>query len=367
MRLYKMSRKNIVITGCAIVLVILLLIIIPFSCFKKEILEQPTDICEKDYPVFQKGMTYATWNRTRYEKTTSDESLEDLANTGTEYVALITTWYQDKFNSREIYATENTPSEEGIVHAIDTIHSLGMKVMLKPHLDILDRSQVRWRGEIDFASTREWEEWFKSYSNFILNYAKIAQDNNVEMFCIGTELTYPATVHNDKWRKLIKDIKEIYSGKLTYAANWNEEYMLIEFWDLLDYAGIDPYFPLSEEDDPSLEQIKQGWLQWVEEIETWQEKVNKPVIFTECGYASILGTARTPWESDTKAPVSLELQEKCYKALIETFGNKDWFYGTYWWYWGTNKRMGGSNNKGFLIQNKPAVEVVKKWYAEVSK
>jgi hypothetical protein len=361
-----MNKKNIIITASAIIVVILLVLIIPFSCLQKKDEQPPKETVNENYPVFQKGMSYVTWNKTRYEKTTSDESLEDLANMGCEYVALVATWYQDKFNSREIYATDKTPSDEGMNHAINKIHALGMKVMLKPHLDILDKSSGRWRGEIDFSCSREWEEWFKSYSKFIITYAQMAEENKVEMFCIGTELTYPATTCNDKWRELIKEIRKVYSGKLTYAANWNEEYMLIEFWDLLDYAGIDPYFPLSEEDDPSLEQIKAGWIKWVEEIEIWQQKINKPVIFTECGYRSSLGAAREPWDHNPNAPLSLELQEKCYKALIETFGPKDWFYGTYWWYWGTNKRMGGSNNRGFLIQNKPALEVVKKWYSEIS-
>jgi hypothetical protein len=357
-----MNKKNIIVAA-GIILIIVVLIIIPFSCKKDE---APTEKKETagEYPVFQKGMTYATWSKNRYEKASSDASLEEMANAQVEYVALITTWYQDKFNSREIYPTEKTPTDESLVHAIKKMHMLNMKVMLKPHLDILDRSSGRWRGEIDFSCTEEWDKWFKSYSDFVMKYAKMAEGNEVEMFCIGTELTYPATTCNDKWRKLIKDIRKVYSGKLTYAANWNEEYILIEFWDLLDYAGIDPYFPLSEKDDPTLEEIKRGWIKWVEAIEAWQKKIDKPVIFTECGYRSTLGAAREPWDHNPKAPLSVELQEKCYRALIETFEGKDWFYGTYWWYWGTNKRMGGMKNRSFLIQNKPALEVVKKWYSQ---
>ncbi|MFA6610024.1 MAG: hypothetical protein WCT15_04170, partial [Candidatus Omnitrophota bacterium] len=52
----------------------------------------------------------------------------------------------------------------------------------------------------------------------------------------------------------------------------------------------------------------------------------------------------------------------CYRAVFELLWDKDWFYGVYWWRWGTDVRFGGAQNRGFSLQNKPAEDVVKKWY-----
>jgi hypothetical protein len=99
-------------------------------------------------------------------------------------------------------------------------------------------------------------------------------------------------------------------------------------------------------------------------MEEFQEKVNMPIIFPEIGCNSADGSAIRPWEHISRSEVNLKIQEDYYKALINTFWNKEWFYGTYWWYWGTNIRMGGRYNRGFTPQNKPAQNVLKTWYAK---
>ena len=201
---------------------------------------------------WQKGMCYTTWSKERYSSRQSDESLEALAKTGTKWVSILTTWYQEKCYTTKIFPTEKSPSDESLIHAINKAHSLGMKVMLKPHLDIIDTSEGSWRGEIACISEPDWNAWFESYRDFILHYAKIAQENKVEIFCIGTELTSVATIRGDMWKGIvIKPVRNVYKGPLTYAANWNVEYMHVSFWDEMDYLGIDAYFPLSEKDKPT--------------------------------------------------------------------------------------------------------------------
>lgn len=311
---------------------------------------------------WQKGMCYTTWSRDKYSSPESDASLKQLASTGTKWVALVTTWYQEACHTTKIFPNEKTPSDESIIHAINTIRSLGMKVMLKPHLDVLDTSGSSWRGEIACAP-EDWNAWFESYRDFMLHYAKIAEENKVEMLCIGTELTSVATIKEEMWKeKIIAPVKEVYKGPLTYAANWNEEFTHVKFWDALDFVGIDAYFPLSENERPTLDEIKKGWETWVKELEEFQKKVDKPIIFPEVGYCSVKGTAKTPWEEIAGGEIDAALQADCYEALFEVFWDKEWFYGVYWWRWGTDVRFGGPMNRGFSPQNKPAEDVVTKWY-----
>ena len=313
---------------------------------------------------FQKGMHYVTWSKEGYNTENSDQSLAKINSLGANWVAVLTTWYQDTCFATKIRPTQKTPSDASIVRAIKAAHANNMKVMLKPHLDILDESYGGWRGEIACARETDWQEWFKSYKEFIMHYVKIANENNVEMFCVGTELSEATLSKPEEWRKLIKEVRKVYKGQLTYAANWNDEYLGITFWDELDYAGIDAYFPLSDKERPTYEELMEAWKKWANEIEKWQARINKPVIFPEVGYHSSEYAAKEPWTHASGSAVDIELQVDCYKAMIETFWNKKWFYGMYWWDWGTSVKMGGKMNRGFTPQNKPAEDLLKEWYGK---
>jgi hypothetical protein len=273
------------------------------------------------------------------------------------------TWYQTTTYSGDIHRTYKTPTDDSVIHAIRKSHELGMKVCFKLHLDLLDKTGGAWRGEIGSLSEEEWKTWFDKYTEYIMYYVDMANKEKVEMICIGTELSTTATVKGYMWRELIKKVRAKYSGLLVYAAHW-DVYEDIRFWDLLDFIGINAYFPLSEEMDPTYEELLAGWQKWLPEIEQFQRKINKPVIFPEAGANSADGAAIRPWEHAPSTKVNLRLQEDCYRAVLNTFWDKEWFYGLYWWFWRTNVRVGGKFNRGFTPQNKPAEKVIEKWFAK---
>jgi len=312
---------------------------------------------------FQKGMGYVSWSKEGYVNPESDKSLEAMRRTGTEYVSILVTWYQSNCSSRDIQRTDITPSDESLIHAIRKAHELGMKVMLKPHLDLLDTSDGSWRGEIGCTKEEDWKEWFAKYTDYIMYYAEMAQKEKVELYCVGTELSTTDLTKGYMWKELIAKVRTKYSGALTYAAHW-DTYADIRFWEDLDYVGVNAYFPLTEKMDPTYEELKAGWDKWVAEMEEFQKQVNKPIIFPESGCNSCDGAAIRPWEHSPRREVNLLLQENYYKVLFDVFYGKEWFYGMYWWYWGTSPNMGGKYNRGFTPQNKPSEDVVKEWYAK---
>lgn len=312
---------------------------------------------------FQKGMCYVTWSRDAFMGTKSDESLLAMSKTGVNTVQIVPTWYQNDIDSLVIKRVENrTPSDESIIHAIKKAHEYGMAVMLKPHIDLL-KEEGNYRLDIGFTKEEDWQEWFCHYKKFILSYARMAEENKVEFFCVGTELSYAAT-KDEYWSEyIIPAVREVYSGKITYAANW-DDYQNVKFWGSLDYAGIDAYFPLTNKENPEFEDIKTGWEKWLKEIRLWQADVQKPVVFTECGYCSADLAARKPWEEISARTPNLALQADCYRALMETFCGEPYFKGLYWWSWSTYAGSGGVNHSRFTPQNKPAMEYVKLWYLQ---
>lgn len=319
----------------------------------------PSNIfAETKYPVFQKGFSFCCFCDSCCNKDSAYKSLKNLKDTGTEWIAITLLWYQKDASSTDIYPVSSSATDESIIYIISSAHSEGLKVMLKPQLDCEDGT---FRGWINFSSDEEWNVWFKNYKKFILHYARIAEIYNVEQFCIGCELS--STVNKDiEWREIIKDVRKIYSGYLTYAANW-DEYEKVKFWDELDYAGIDAYFPLWLFPNPDMPLLVKGWKFWLRNIEDWQKRIQKPVIFTEIGYRSIDGASKLPgdWKIDNK--INLSEQANCYEATFKTFYNKPWFYGFYWWCWEPDDNAGGENDKGYTPYKKLAEEILKKWYS----
>lgn len=251
---------------------------------------------------------------------------------------------------------------------IELAHNAGFKVFLKPHIWLTSPPYNKWRSDIFPANDDNWKLWKKNYREFILLYAKIAEQNNVELFCIGMELSRLTTEKSDFWKILIKEVRSIYSGKITYAANWYKEYEQITFWDQLDYIGIQAYFPLVENKYPNVEELSKGWNKYIPEIKSISKKYNRPILFTEIGYKSTADSAIDPWQwidysSDQNKAVSTETQANCYQAFFNTLWKKDWFAGVHIWQWRSDfVKNQGKDHLDFTPQGKPAENVIAKGF-----
>ena len=99
----------------------------------------------------------------------------------------------------------------------------------------------------------------------------------------------------------------------------------------------------------------------VRRVEAVAAKYGKPVLFTEAGYSSSPGAHRTPWHDAMRDTVSLEEQVRCYDALMSAFYHQPWFAGVYWWKIETDA-SGGKKHSGMVPWNKPAMQVMKRWF-----
>lgn len=267
-------------------------------------------------------------------------------------------------NPEVIYNTERQwfgETTEGAKQYIASLHKNRIKVMLKPQIWI-------WRGEftgyLKMDSEEDWLQLETSYRNFILDYARVAAATKVEIFCIGTELEQFIVHRPAYWDELILEVKKIFKGKLTYAANW-DEYKRVPFWDKLDYIGVDAYFPISDATTPPIDDARNGWQRWKKELEAVAIKNGKKIIFTEYGYRSVNYSGKEPWKTDREEKsVNLEAQANLLTALYEEIWNETWFAGGYIWKWFMEHgRAGGSENNRFTPQNKPGGMVVQYYYS----
>jgi len=302
----------------------------------------------------QKGVVYTSWGKTELGTEASDQTLEYLKELGVRYVSIMIVWSQASINEKTVSPDDkDTPSDIALVHAINKAHSLGMKVMLKPHVEV---KSGEWRGEIVPS-----QEWFASYSNYIINYATMAEQYHVEAFSVGTELantTYPEW--QSSWESIIKEVRKNYSGRVVYGANWNE-YKTVGFWDKLDFIGISAYFPLTTKKDPTKEELVAAWEKNCENIGEWLDSkgLDKPVVFTEIGYCSANGTNTKPWSfSDiSEESVDQEEQANSLEAMLIVCFQYPWFKGFYLWNYFPQERW---SPLGYTIRGKLAEDVFKK-------
>ncbi len=170
------------------------------------------------------------------------------------------------------------------------------------------------------------------------------------------------TVHERHWRGLISDIRKIYSGPITYAAHWNGEFEQVSFWDELDYIGVNFYFPMAEDRErPALNADKISETQ--ARIQAVSKKFDKPILFTEVGFPALKTAASRPWEENSSG-FDAALQKQCYEAWFQYFSQEPNVAGMYWWKWPTHGR-GGPFDTSHRPVGKPAVEVLRKWFARL--
>ncbi|MEP2935490.1 MAG: hypothetical protein ABJM06_07215 [Gilvibacter sp.] len=288
--------------------------------------------------------------------------LDSLVSSNVEWIAILPYFYQENESSdsiqRRTSLTTWSRSDSSFIEGIRRIKDKGFKVFLKPHLWLGEG----WRSNIQFNDKAKWDTWFASYRKTMLHYARMAAETDSEMLCIGTELRTAVQQKPEAWHALIAEVRAIYNGQLTYAANWDEELDAVTFWDQLDYIGVQAYFPLTANGHPNLEQIKTGWLPHKQRLEALARKHNKQVLFTEVGYKKEADATVRPWEwgsmfSRLFVAKSDKTQVLAYEALYSELWYQDWFAGSYIWQW--------VDSSDFAVKGSPAQNKIAEWYFKI--
>ncbi len=252
-------------------------------------------------------------------------------------------------------------NDEGVIHSARTAREKGMAVMLKPQLWM---GRGYWPGDVTMNNDTDWQLFFDYYHRWMRHYALLAEIWQMDMLCIGTEFAKTTKVREQDWRALVKKLRGLYSGKMTYAANWGAEFEHFPFWDALDYIGVDCYYPLSNDANASKEALNAGFVKVLEKLEKVQQQADKPLIFTEIGFKSV----KTPWLAphapSDNTPYFGEHQKMCYEIVMQNIDQKPWIKGIFWWKFPSYLEYRGPENDDFTPNRKPAEAVVKQWFGK---
>jgi hypothetical protein len=310
---------------------------------------------------FQKGMALAD-HVGRHDHPQGVESARRLRALGCDWIQISPFAFQKDVARPEISFSDFTATQTAY---LDSLRMLGFHVLLKP--DIWSRqfwSGEVWRGDIRMASEEDWRAWFREYREYLLHYAKLAENERIEMFCIGLEYSGATVERPEDWRALIREVRTVYSGPITYAAHWPAEAESISFWDELDAVGVNLYPDLSEAPVVSANALDEAWKPVVARLQSLSKKWRKPIVLTEMGFSSTVAAANDPWRwIQDHEPVSEIEQAHCYEAAFRALWERPWLRGIYWWKWYIEPDAGGPLDNGFTPQGKEASQVIARWYA----
>jgi hypothetical protein len=292
-----------------------------------------------------------------YDSPEADAALRILRGMGVNAIAVVPYGWMSGGSPRIAYTgTDETDEELSLL--IHRAHALGLQVMLKPQIWI---AGGQFTGTLHFADPGQRASWFAAYRRFLLHFARLAEWEGFDLLCIGTELG-GMTAYESEWRELIAEVRNVYRGPITYAANWGDEFENLAFWDALDFLGVNSYYPLADHPGASSETLQAGAERVAARIGRVARRWRRPVLLTEAGFASMQGAAVEPWREIRSAGASLAEQAAAYEAFFAALDGKPWLAGIFWWKWPSHGRAPAAESITFNLPGRPAAEVIARWY-----
>lgn len=297
----------------------------PMDSLTKQIETQASDAVP--HP-FHRGMNLLIYGHPEEEEVR--KMIKRLSQLGVNSVAIVFPLFQNGWQASQVTTDpEMTPTIQELEMVILAAKEEEVTVMLRPILDEQSMMMAkRWRGNI---LPQDIDAWFESYRLLLLDYARLAQAMGVELLNIGTELnSLQINKYAEQWINMIREIKEVYSGKLIYSFNWDAVGDIAEsrFVPLLDYVGIDAYFPLQAPDQANEAMLEEAWQEWLPTIKPLTSV--KPLMITEAGIIPVKGAHRTPYAWEIPGGVyDPEAQAHYYQATYRIW--RPFTEGLYWW------------------------------------
>ncbi len=302
---------------------------------------------------FVRGINFATFARRGVlaRPETRESLIRALDDLAADFVILTPAAVQKTAHSIAIdFTSDHTCGDGELIDTIRFLHSRGVKVALKPTVNCLDGN---WRAYISFIepdvpSELKWSDWFKSYTDFQLHFARIAQQEGCCMFLAGCEMVM-ADHRADDWRKLIADIRKVYGGMVGYNCDKYQEDRVM-WWDCVDVIASSGYYPMGD------------WDNQLDRIEKVVQKYQKPFFFSEIGCMAVKGASELPNDWTYNNGYAPEEQEAWYQDMFDRTLRRPWVSGFAFWDWAGIPYTPDTPGHTYDLRSTKAAEIVKAVY-----
>lgn len=298
-------------------------------------------------------------SRRGYGTRTARQTMERLTKLGANTIAVLMEGTMESRGDTDIRAPDKATLEATRSTLADA-NALGFTTVLIPHLVLEDGD---WRGYIVFTNDAQRDAWWNAYDQFIDVAADLAASTGTTMLSVGVELKglskEPHT--HARMRALGERVRRDYRGLLTYSANWDEAED-VSFWDVVDYAGVNGYYPLVPDPERGAEVIARR-------LTSLSELAKREVLVLEAGYRSSPASHERPWEwpDQVASVVDDASQANAWAAVLTHWLGARGVRGILVWIVSTDPDDPDAEPRhGFSPMNKPAEQVITRAFREAN-
>ena len=310
------------------------------------------------------------WNG-QFSSASADQAYQTIAALGSNSIELTVRIWTDTGTSNTVIADpDKTESDASLLASFQAAEADGLSVVFKPNLSPLDGTLTSSMAPSDVAA------FFASYKAEIVHLATLAQEGGVSTFAIGNEMSsLSGAQYLPYWTDIIDSVRQVYHGQLTYAAATDEAYK-VSFWNELDIIGVNTYPPLTNSENPTVQQLVQAWNEvptnpyWatvfenkspVDFLHSLSDQYGKQVLMTEVGYRSMDGTAIAPGSWIASGTPDPNAQANAFKAFFQVWAAEggSWMQGAEIWQWDLNNQY---NATGYSPMDKPAEAIIAQYF-----
>jgi hypothetical protein len=289
--------------------------------------------------------------RRGYGSERAEATLVRLKGLGVNTVVYLLEGRMDHLEDTEIRGPEEDELDrlrEGLV----TARRLGFATIVIPHLYLDDGE---WRGRIHPSSESASEAWWSSYRDFMLSSARLSRSGSATVLSVGVELKALSSEPEAyrRMKALVTEVREIFPGHLTYSANWDEA-ETVGFWDLVDFAGVNGYYPLEPDPVRGAEAVARR-------LSALSKRAEREVLVLEVGYRAGPASHQKPWEwpEEVVEDVDENAQASAWAAVLASWLSAPGVRGLGVWVIPTDPDDPASEPRnGFNPLNRPAEKVI---------
>jgi hypothetical protein len=267
--------------------------------------------------------------------------------------------------SDTVYANPKvTPSPSHIAIFLTAAAKAHMRVTLRPVLNenaLVARDPQAWRGSIEPQNRAA---WFRSYDKMLLPYVAAAQAGHAATFVLGTELL--SLEGAPQWPGLIRSLRSVYSGQLTYDENY-DEFAAGTANPPVPSHDVDAYPTIPLPANASVARLTGSWDAW---LGAHPLSARRELTLSEIGIDAVAGSYQNPWDwlGRRTAPIDPRVQSAWFKAVCNAVSVEQIGGGVYWWEVNfdaspTDPRPFQSDRLTFL--GRPAQRVIRNCFAKL--
>lgn len=304
------------------------------------------------------------------------DELVTLAGFHMDTVRINNMWFMSQPGSSEIRAVPElgSPSDDGLQFFAKTVYDHGMDSWLALHINYDD-----WKGGFGWRGDPNWTEWEENYTNYILQYAKFAENNGIDYISIANEL--PVVITREEYMTgLIRKIKDVYSGQVavTIDACPMENYKLIPAGVLKesDIIGLNLYPSPQTFSGATVEEMTRKLIPYFNRVADHFSGVDyKSLVITEFGVSRLDGSTSVECTWMTPKTDQEDLQEmadyyQAFAMALEQSRLRPMIDGVMLHHWRINETVFKENFVNLDINydmiprgNAPALKIISDWYS----